>query len=251
MVSNTRTNKEGLICVCERGGERSNPVSKVVWIKSFLFGAAFAGGSNREEHRENTYSSSLTEANEPDDTTMGWIRLGPWRRLASSPSSPPRTISLQNFQRVDQQHQQQEQGTIAPETSLLETSPTPNNSTRRRRGWFVWVLLNLACLFLATAAALLVFRKPVSAYLQGTPFARKDNSHDRRTITEEGLTELPFLTGGRIVGEKGTIPRIEGADPSHWVRVVSPLSMHPAMYVPGDGMVYCPIAKVSEQTVSV
>lgn len=59
----------------------------------------------------------------------------------------------------------------------------------------------------------------------------------------------PQLTVSRIpfLGKDLWTNEVQEPGPVHprWLRVLSAKAVHPAMYVPADGLVYCPIAKVS------
>lgn len=59
------------------------------------------------------------------------------------------------------------------------------------------------------------------------------------------ISRIPFLHG-----ERGVVDAAQPQEP-RWVRVFSAKAAHPAMYVPADGIVYCPIAKVSAFAVAV
>lgn len=66
------------------------------------------------------------------------------------------------------------------------------------------------------------------------------------TAAIAALSRIPFLhgeTGAAAVDA----PQLQ--EP-RWVRVFSAKAAHPAMYVPGDGIVYCPIAKVGAVAVA-
>lgn len=57
--------------------------------------------------------------------------------------------------------------------------------------------------------------------------------------TAHSISPLPFL--GEPTNGKA---EMEGPLKPKWMHVISAKAAHPAMYVPGDGLVYCPIAKV-------
>lgn len=59
------------------------------------------------------------------------------------------------------------------------------------------------------------------------------------------VSRIPFLNG-----ERGVVDAAQPQEP-RWVRVFSAKAVHPAMYVPADGIVYCPIAKASAVVVAV
>ncbi len=131
------------------------------------------------------------------------------------------------------QQRQQEHGLLAGATGVSEPKsppPLPPSPPRRRRR-------------AATVLSLIVLATAAAAVWSGSSSARiaSRGSDSSSSGSDGGLSTLPFL-GGEDGGGQGTI------DGSRWVRVRSPSAMHPAMYVPGDGMVYCPIAKVREET---
>ncbi|CAN0075499.1 unnamed protein product [Scytosiphon promiscuus] len=100
--------------------------------------------------------------------------------------------------------------------------PLSHPSPRRRR--------------IAAALLLLSGFLAVVALLRPVPTGQK-----RAGASSTGsavVTKLPFLEGED--GQAGA-----RADAAHWTRVRSSAAMHPAMYVPADGVVYCPIAKVA------
>lgn len=128
---------------------------------------------------------------------------------------------------------QQEHGLVAVATGISEPkspSPLPPSSTRRRRAATTPVVLSLI-VFGAAAAAV---------WSSSSSSARLADRGSGTNRSNGSLSELPFL-GGEDGGGQARM------DASRWVRVRSASAMHPAMYVPGDGMVYCPIAKVRRE----
>ena len=100
--------------------------------------------------------------------------------------------------------------------------------------------MGLSAVLSLAAAALLSAREDSTTrgvFRQGNRPA--NNSSNSSSLP---ASELPFLL--EEGEEQGKRAALEPAQP-RWVRVMSSLAMHPAMYVPGDGMVYCPIAKAS------
>lgn len=129
-------------------------------------------------------------------------------------------------------HRQQERG---GGSRAAEPSPLPQSPPTNRR--LVAVVLLSVVVFVATAAA----RRISSSWHQQQQQLQQPRlaAGGRDSSSDGSLSKLPFLEGQDGGGDwQGKL------DASHWVRVRSPSAMHPAMYVPGDGMVYCPIAKV-------
>lgn len=79
-------------------------------------------------------------------------------------------------------------------------------------------------------------------FWQQHPPSPPDFKSSSTTTTNKRRAELalPFLEGKSGEGGKEEA----AADAAKWIRVRSSAAMHPAMYVPADGLVYCPIAKV-------
>lgn len=102
--------------------------------------------------------------------------------------------------------------------------------------------MGLSAVLSLAAAALLSAREDLTA--RGV-FRQEGNQPANNSSSNSSSlppSELPFLLEDGEDQEKRAA--LEPAQP-RWVRVMSSLAMHPAMYVPGDGMVYCPIAKAS------
>eukprot|EP00752_Nemacystus_decipiens_P002300 g2176.t1 len=128
-------------------------------------------------------------------------------------------------------------GTDLPERSSSSPPPPPPLPPPSRCRRLAAVALSLS--FCVTAVVLL--RHQPTRWRQQKAQHRSGGSSTQQQGLGAGgsaLSTLPFLEG-KDGGGKGKV------DGSHWVRVLSSTAMHPAMYVPGDGMVYCPIAKVA------
>ncbi|CAB1096481.1 unnamed protein product [Ectocarpus sp. CCAP 1310/34] len=111
--------------------------------------------------------------------------------------------------------------------------PTFPPSKRRRR--FATSVLGVS--FLLAVAAL--FRPVPTGPRPGGPSSYRRTNDDGGRDNSSIVPELPFLEGADGAEWEGR------AGAARWMRVRSSGAMHPAMYVPGDGMIYCPIAKVA------
>lgn len=111
--------------------------------------------------------------------------------------------------------------------------PPPLPPLKRRRRFAASVL---GVSFLLAVAAL--FRPVPTGQRPGGPGSYRRTNDDGGGDNSGIVPELPFLEGADGAGGEGR------AGAAHWMRVRSSGAMHPAMYVPADGMIYCPIAKV-------
>lgn len=162
-----------------------------------------------------------------------WARTTVWHR---SPPRSPRRHQQKKHTGAAHRQQHTEHGTNSsinlPERASSPPPPPLPPPTPGRR--LASVVLGLSA-FLAAAALL----RPESTRWRQQQQPSPSSSKAGAEAEAGGISELPFLEG-MDGGGKGE------ADAAHWVRVRSSTAMHPAMYVPGDGMVYCPIAKVRE-----
>lgn len=110
-------------------------------------------------------------------------------------------------------------------------------------GKTMWRTSNLCHVLLAVVAVLLNPRGSDANTPTTPPSPEQGESTNNSTLAEPQLTvsRLPFLEKG---GGADGVHQLRPTNP-HWVRVLSAKATHPAMYVPGDGLVYCPIAKAS------
>lgn len=163
---------------------------------------------------------------------MDWLPSWPtfWRRPPRwrwTPSSPTRPVTPSTDEPSPKQFSDNGSSiSIEPPLSLLA----------RRRCLLVAVWLTVMCLL--AAAALMSSRR--SAATQGSTSTTSNNRVENSTESALTVSELPFLLDGGV-NERAAV---DAAQP-RWVRVLSSKAAHPAMYVPADGMVYCPIAKAS------
>ena len=175
-----------------------------------------------------------------------WARSAGWHRSPSRSRSPTRrhkrkrhssTISSSSGEGAANR-QQTEYCCNSGSSNLPERAssppPPPLPPPKPSRRLAAAVALSLS---VCVAAAVLLQPEPTRLRQQETPPSSTQGVEAGRGT----LSELPFLEGKDGAGE-GKV------DTSNWVRVRSSTAMHPAMYVPGDGMVYCPIAKVSRET---
>lgn len=95
--------------------------------------------------------------------------------------------------------------------------------------------------------ALSIFYLLAVAILVGSS---RSSTKDRESVKKGNTTlgrnsNVVAISSSSFLGEP-LKEKTEGTDKgkARWMRVKSARAAHPAMYVPGDGLVYCPIAKV-------
>lgn len=178
---------------------------------------------------------------------MEWFPRWPGLLLSPASSSSPRRHHLRGNGTSRGDIVKGSPSSSSPSTHSLGSSGEPPPPQPIRRRWlFVVMALSLVC-FLSAVALFDLGRSPASPKVGvgssgsgGNKTESANNADAAAPVTPASVLDLPYL----VADKNNSLAKPEPSRPG-WVRVVSAKAAHPAMYVPADGLIYCPIAKAS------